>query len=175
MPYATVDQLEGFFGAERLRQWYGHIQPAQLESNYLLSLSAATGEMNQVFQRAGYAVPLDFMLVTDASIRQQLEDMLARWCCALAVYVGLSGNIDAPQGAKTAHDAATAWLDRILNGTESLLGMPKLPAEALTLSAGRIGAVYDSACNSLPPGLFRAWGWTSGSVSFGNADWLRRQ
>lgn len=161
MPYAAPSDLEDWFGQERLRQLFSHLDHSRLENVYSLRLQAASGMMDQAFSGASYLVPIDTSLVEDTEKRSALVAQLKTVCCSLAIGLTIGGLIDLPESGKEAYRRASDWLKSIRNETDSLVGIPKAGDQATLVSAGRIGLVTnpeDSA--ALPAGFFEAWRFT---------------
>jgi len=136
--FATVEQFKAHLGALRLS---GMAQVAELEEDafYDSALLAAQARMESAFARAGYEVPLDLESVSSEAQREKLEALLALRCTTFAAWEMLAGVAGAPDGLKLSHDNALKWLDGILSGKETLLGLEKVNQARVV--AGRVGVV----------------------------------
>lgn len=151
--FATPDQLLARFGVDQLKSWF-RLEGKAFSDAIALNLQTATGEMNAVFARGGYIIPIDPAASVQEPLADQLLAMLAMHCCNLAAWYQVSTMVEAPEGLKRAKEETAAWLTAVQAGTEDLLGMTRGTAEAALLEAGRVGMVRNPNDINLPKSVF---------------------
>lgn len=147
MPYASPQQLVTFAGANRLELRVAGQETEKLAALSMF-LSGASGQMNEAFERAGYAVPIDPSLAGGRA--DEVSNMLTVCCCAVA----LGDQSVQPTGDDGSVSAASSkwlsWLDDVANGRRLITGIPKAAQEIEDRSQGRVGFVASGEVSQPP-------------------------
>jgi hypothetical protein len=139
--YGAPDDVYRLLGPERTKAIWaaGQLAGDTLTAAIAEDLVRAAGDMDDVFQRSGYTVPIDPTILTDTTLRAQLVAVLAFRNAVIAISFQECGVEALPPGVVRQIETTARWLDNILTGAENLLGLDRQPAEAQKLVAGRIG------------------------------------
>lgn len=123
-PYASVEQFQSYYGADRLRTSIPKdVLDGDLEGHLLVRLDAASSYMDSYLKRGGYSTPIDSTTITDTTEKARVDSILTEVCCAIVAQQLFIGQRGTGEGQKQARNWAKDWLEGIAANRIALTGL----------------------------------------------------
>lgn len=147
--YADRDYFYALLGGARRAGDLAGLSVEALDTQADLLLEGATARMNEAFEAADYAVPIE---PSTSSSPADTAALLRERCASLAAGRFRFSVAEVPKGLAALSQEAEEWLRDIRSGQRKLLGMTKTTEAVASTVAGSL--VFVSTGETIPRSLY---------------------